>query len=168
MRKSPKREGSAASAGTCCSIATPGLLCRAGAAELAGKLRHACSVNDEVRGWVSIRGLRCTARQGTTPQERERESDYLVDVSVHADLRAAVEGDDLTEAIDIAAIAATVREEMSRRPRALVERMAADVAAALLARFAEADQVRARVEKQEPDGLEAAAESVEIALTRRT
>jgi dihydroneopterin aldolase len=114
---------------------------------------------------VSIRGIRCRARQGTTPQERERESDYLVDVSVHADLRDAVESDDLSKAIDIAAIAETVREEMSRRPRALVERMTADVAASLLARFPEADEVRARVEKQDPEGLGAAAESVEI--TRR-
>lgn len=118
-------------------------------------------------GWVSIRGLRCRARQGTTPEERERESDYLVDVAVHADLGAAVESDDLSKAIDISAIADAVRDEMSRRPRALVERMAADVAASLLARFPEADEVRARVEKQDPEGLGAAAESVEIAITRR-
>ncbi len=132
---------------------------------MAGKLRPARRVSEALPGWVSIRGLRCRARQGTTPQERERESDYLVDVAVHADLRAAVESDDLTQAIDIAAIAATVRAEMARRPRALVERMAADVAASLLARFPEADEVRARVEKQKPEGLDADAESVEI--TRR-
>jgi dihydroneopterin aldolase len=125
-------------------------------------------VSEPLPGWVSIRGLRCRARQGTTPQERERESDYLVDVAVHADLRAAVESDELAKALDIAAIADTVRAEMARRPRALVERMAADVAASLLARFPEADEVRVRVEKQEPEGLNAAAESVEIAITRRS
>jgi len=59
-----------------------------------------------------------------------------------------------------------VREEMSRCPRALVERMAGDVAAAILARFDAAEEVRARVEKQEPDGLDAAAESVELTLAR--
>jgi dihydroneopterin aldolase len=134
---------------------------------MAGKLRLARSVNDALPGWVSIRGLRCRARQGTTPEERERESDYLVDVSVHADLRPAVEGDDLTKAIDISAIAAAVRVEMARQPRALVERMAADVASSLLDQFPAADQVRARVEKQQPDGLGADAESVEISLTRR-
>ena len=124
-------------------------------------------MSDALPGWVSIRGLRCRARQGATPEERERESDYLVDVSVHADLRDAVEGDDLSRAIDISAIADTVRETMAGRPRALVERMAADVAASLLARFPEADEVRARVEKQDPEGLGAAAESVEIAIMRR-
>ena len=133
---------------------------------MAGKLRPERPVSDALPGWVSIRGLRCRARQGTTPQERERESDYLVDVSVHADLRAAAESDDLTTAIDISAIAKTVREEMARCPRALVERMAADVAGSVLARFTEADEVRARVEKQKPEGLDADAESVEITLRR--
>ncbi len=133
---------------------------------MAGKLRPERPVSEALPGWVSIRGLRCRARQGTTPQERERESNYLVDVSVHADLRAAVESDDVTQAIDIAAIADTVRAEMARRPRALVERMAADVAASLLRRFPEADEVRARVEKQEPEGRDADAESVEITLRR--
>ena len=134
--------------------------------ELAGKLRLGWPVH-EVRGWVSIRGLRCSARQGTTPEQRARESAYLVDVSVRTDLRAAVESDDLTAAIDIAAIADTVRSELARQPRALVERMAADVAQALLARFPEAQEVRARVEKHEPEGLGAAAEAVEISLMRR-
>jgi dihydroneopterin aldolase len=143
--------------------------CRLGAAHrLAGKLRLGRPVHDGLSGWISIRGLRCRARQGTTPEERERESDYLVDVSVQADLRHAVESDDLAAAIDIAAIADTVRAELARRPRTLVERMAADVAASLLERFTEAQEVRARVEKQDPEGLGAAAESVEITRRRGT
>lgn len=117
-------------------------------------------------GWVNIRGLACRARQGTTPERREQESDYLVDVGVRADLRAAVETDDLAAAIDIAALAQAVRTEMARQPRALVERMAGDVAASLLEQFPSAHEVRARVEKQHPDGLGADAESVEITLRR--
>lgn len=115
---------------------------------------------------MTIRGLRCRARQGVTEEQRAHESAYLVDIAVRTDLRGAVTNDDLGEAIDIAAIAQTVRDEMARRPRALVERMANDVAAAVLARFEAAEEVRARVEKQEPDGLDAAAESVELTLSR--
>jgi dihydroneopterin aldolase len=140
--------------------------CRLDAALVAGKLRRGRPLSEALPGWVGIRGIHCRARQGTTPQERERESDYLVDVSVHADLRAAVESDQLAKAIDIAVIVETVRAEMARHPRALVERMAADVAASLLARFPEADEVRARVEKQHPEGLGADAEWVEIARRR--
>ena len=117
-------------------------------------------------GWVSIRGLRCAARQGPAAEQRAQPSEYLVDVSCHADLSRAVALDDVAAAVDIAQIAATVRRAMSARPRTLVERLTADVARALLETFAAVDEVRVRVEKQHPDGLGAEAESVEIVMTR--
>ena len=117
-------------------------------------------------GWITIRGLRCDGRQGVAAEQRAQSSEYLVDVSCHADLSRAVALDELAAAVDIAAIAATVRREMAARPRALVERMTADVARALFDSFAALDEVRVRVEKPHPDGLGAEAESVEIALTR--
>jgi dihydroneopterin aldolase len=134
--------------------------------KVAGKLRHARSVQSVIDGWVSIRGLRCRARQGVTEEQRAPESDYLVDVWLRTDLHDAVEQDDLDAAIDSSAMATTVREELARRPRALVERMAGDVARAMLERFDAADEVRVRVEKQEPEGLDADAESVELRLAR--
>jgi dihydroneopterin aldolase len=132
---------------------------------LAGKLRGVSSV-DALPGWVSIRGLRCTGRQGVQDFERAREHEYLVDVALRADLRDAAEQDDVSAAMDISAVAALVRGEIASRPRALIERMAADVAQALLAHFAAATEVRVRVEKPHPDGLDADAESVELAATR--
>jgi len=117
-------------------------------------------------GWVSIRGLRCEARQGTAAEQRAQPSEYLVDVSCHADLSRAVALDDVAAAVDIAQIAATVRRAMSAHPRSLVEGLTADVARALLDTFAAVDEVRVRVEKQHPDGLGAEAESVEIVITR--
>ena len=117
-------------------------------------------------GWVSIRGLRCEGRQGVTAEQRAQVSEYLVDVSCHADLGRATALDDVAAAVDIAAIAATVRRVVAARPRALVERIIADVARALFDSFAAIDEVRVRVEKPHPESLEADAESVEIALTR--
>ncbi|HUQ41768.1 MAG TPA: dihydroneopterin aldolase [Candidatus Limnocylindrales bacterium] len=140
--------------------------CTRRALRVAGKLRHARSVDGSISGWVSIRGLHCLARQGVTDEQREHESEYLVDIAVRTDLRAAVEHDDLAKALDIAALADVVRAEMARRPRALVERMTADVARAVLEGFPAVLEARARVEKQHPDGLGADAESVEISLTR--
>ena len=117
-------------------------------------------------GWVSIRGLRCEGRQGVTAEQRAQLGEYLVDVSCHADLGRAAALDDVAAAVDIAAIAATVRRAVAARPRALVERITADVARALFDSFAVLDEVRVRVEKPHPEGLGADAESVEIALTR--
>jgi dihydroneopterin aldolase len=117
-------------------------------------------------GWVAIRGLHCIGRQGVQADQRAREYEYLVDVALRTDLRDAAEQDDVAAAIDIAAVAALVRTEIAARPRALIERMAADVAHALLDKFADASEVRVRVEKPHPDGLDAEAESVELAATR--
>jgi dihydroneopterin aldolase len=54
-----------------------------------------------------------------------------VDVALCTDLGPAAERDDLAAAIDVAAVAAAVREQIAARPRALIERMAADLARAL-------------------------------------
>ncbi len=119
-----------------------------------------------VEGWIAIRGLRCRGRQGTTPEERERLCDYVVDIAVRHDVGPAIETDDLGQALDISALATVAREAVDARPRVLIETIAGDVAEAVLRRFGNAREVRVRVEKPEPEGLGAAAESVELSLSR--
>jgi dihydroneopterin aldolase len=118
-------------------------------------------------GRILIRGLRCRGRQGPTPAGQQQAHDYLVDVALSVDIADAVAKDDLAAAVDISEIASCVREEVARRPRVLVERMTADVARALLARFERVSEVRVKVQKPEPDGLDAAAEAVELTIARR-
>ena len=118
-------------------------------------------------GRIIIRGLRCRGRQGTTPADQQQAHDYLVDVALSVDIADAVAKDDLAAALDISEVASCVREEIARRPRALVERIAADIARALLARFEPVAEVKVKVEKPEPAGLDAAAEAVELTIARR-
>jgi 7,8-dihydroneopterin aldolase/epimerase/oxygenase len=118
-------------------------------------------------GRILIRGLRCRGRQGPTPADQQQAHDYLVDVTLWVDISGAVAKDELSAALDISEVASSVREEVARRPRVLLERMAADVARALLTRFERVSEVQVRVEKPEPDGLEATAEAVEITIARR-
>jgi 7,8-dihydroneopterin aldolase/epimerase/oxygenase len=120
----------------------------------------------QMPGRIVIRGLRCRGRQGTTPADQEQAHDYLVDLTLTVDIADAVAKDDLAAALDISEVAACVREEVARRSRVLVERIAADVARALLARFAEITAARVKVEKPEPAGLDAAAEAVELTISR--
>src|SRR5438094_6253590 len=120
----------------------------------------------ELLGRIIIRGLRCRGRQGTTPTEQQQAHDYLVDVSLSVDIAQAVERDDLAAALDITEVAACVREEVARRPRALVERITADVARALLARFERVSEVTVKVEKPDPTGLDTAAEAVALTIAR--
>jgi dihydroneopterin aldolase len=117
-------------------------------------------------GQIIIRGLRCRGRQGPTPADQQQAHDYLVDVVLSVELAGAVEKDELAAALDISEVAACVRDEVARRPRVLVERIAADVARALLARFDRVAEVRVKVEKPEPAGLDAAAEAVELTIAR--
>jgi dihydroneopterin aldolase len=117
-------------------------------------------------GRILIRGLRCRGRQGPTPADQQQAHDYLVDVAVSVDIADAVAKDDLAAALDISEIAACVRDEVARRPRMLVERIAADVARALLARFDPIEAVSVKVEKPDPAGLDAAAEAVELTIAR--
>jgi dihydroneopterin aldolase len=119
-----------------------------------------------VEGTIEIRALRCRGQQGTTDAERARLQDYLVDVAVHTDLADAVRADDFASALDISALASTVRAVVAERPRALVERITFDIARSVLARFPAVHEARVRVLKPHPDGLDADAEAVELVLRR--
>jgi dihydroneopterin aldolase len=121
---------------------------------------------NEMPGRVIVRGLRCRGRQGPTPADQQQAHDYLVDVRLSLDLADAAARDDLAAALDIAEVASVVRDEVARRPRTLLERMGSDIARALLERFERVTEVRVKVEKPEPDGLDAAAEAVELTIAR--
>ena len=101
-----------------------------------------------------------------TEAERAIAHEYLVDVAVRSDLARAIAADDVSQATDISAIAATVRSALAERPRALVERITHDVARALLDAFPEITEARVRVTKPRPEGLDAEAEAVELVLRR--
>ncbi len=120
----------------------------------------------ELPGRIIIRGLRCRGRQGPTPADQQQAHDYLVDVALSVDIANAVERDELAAALDISQVASWVREEVARRPRVLLERVTADVARTLLQRFEQVTEVRVKVEKPEPDGLDASAEAVELTIAR--
>ena len=124
------------------------------------------SAVNEVPGRILIQGLRCRGRQGPTLPDQQQAHDYLVDVALSVDVADAVAQDDLGAALDVAEVASIVRDEVARRPRVLLERMTSDVARALLRRFERVTEVRVKIEKPEPAGLDAAAEAVELTISR--
>lgn len=103
-------------------------------------------------GRLEIRGLRCAP--------------FLVDLSVRADLAPAALSDDLSLAVDLAALAATVREVVGGPARALLETVVVNLAHTLLERFAALEEVRVRIRVPEPAGLDAAEEAIEVTLAR--
>jgi len=119
-----------------------------------------------LEGWLEIRGLRCEGRHGAYEGERERTVTFLVDIEVRVELGAAVARDALDATLDLAALAATARQIVGGPSRMLLERVSADLAHAILERFPAVREVRVRVAKPEPPGLDAAAEAAAISLVR--
>jgi dihydroneopterin aldolase len=114
--------------------------------------------------WLEIRGLRCPGRHGAYPGEQDLLRVFLVDVAVRADVARPAASDRLEDALDFAALAATVRRVVGGVPRALLESLAVAVAREVLATEPTASAVRVRVAKPDPDGLDAAEESVTVSL----
>jgi 7,8-dihydroneopterin aldolase/epimerase/oxygenase len=120
----------------------------------------------KTHGWLEIHALRCDGRHGAYEGEKERARTFLVDITVRTDLSAAIERDSLDATIDIAQIGETARDVVGGPSRTLLERVAADVASAIVARFGSVEEVRVRIVKPEPDGLGASAEAATITLGR--
>ena len=107
---------------------------------------------------VELRAIACPGRHGAYEGEREQTRVFLVDVSLRSRRGLPSALPDEIAAITKGAVAATSRH--------LLERVAFDVADALLTRWEEADGVWVRVTKPDPPGLEASAEAVAIMLSR--
>jgi 7,8-dihydroneopterin aldolase/epimerase/oxygenase len=121
---------------------------------------------EAVIGSVEIRGLRCRGRHGTSAGEQDETRTFVVDIQVWTDITRAATTDSLEDALDIAALAATVREVISGPPRGLLERLTLEVARTLMRRFPSVERARVRLGKPEPPGLDAIEEAVELTLSR--
>jgi dihydroneopterin aldolase len=91
-----------------------------------------------------------------------------VDVSIEIDLSTVVDSDAYADVVDLADLAESMRQAVAAQSRRLLETIAVHAARDVLARYAAVRKVRLRVIKPEPAGLDAAEESVEVRLSRRT
>lgn len=77
---------------------------------------------------IAIRGLRVFAHHGVLESERTRGQNFLIDVTVHLDTRAAAAADDLTRTLDYGDLALAVHQRVSEERWNLIERVAQRVA----------------------------------------
>jgi 7,8-dihydroneopterin aldolase/epimerase/oxygenase len=118
-----------------------------------------------VIGRVSLQGLRCQGRHGLT-SDAEPDVRFTVDVGIDLDLEAVARSDAYADVIDLAELAATVRDTVGGPPRQLIETVTVALCRAILERFPRVATVSVRLAKAEPPGLEAAEEAVEVSLSR--
>jgi FolB domain-containing protein len=106
--------------------------------------------------------LRCIV--GINPEERIKEQDVNLRITLHADLRQAGRTDDIEDTIDYKTVKVSVRELVESSSFLLVEKLASEIARLCL-RDARVQQVDVRLEK--PGALRfARTVAVEISRTR--
>jgi 7,8-dihydroneopterin aldolase/epimerase/oxygenase len=78
---------------------------------------------DEIR----IRGIEVWARHGATPDEKVRGQPFIVHVTLHLDLTAASETDDLAQTVDYGPLSGRIAEVAVAGPHDLLESVAGRV-----------------------------------------
>lgn len=82
---------------------------------------------------ISLRGLRVHGRHGVLPSERQHGQEFVVDVELEVDTRAAGTSDDLAETVDYATLADRLAAVVAGEPLNLIEALAARLADVCLA-----------------------------------
>jgi dihydroneopterin aldolase len=102
--------------------------------------------NRAPRDRITLTGLRVRANHGVFDFEREQGQEFVIDVSVVVDLRAAASADDLTQTVHYGELAEAVVAAVERDPVDLIETVAERVADVALS-FPAAIEVAVTVHK---------------------
>ncbi|GAA1831832.1 dihydroneopterin aldolase [Agromyces salentinus] len=82
----------------------------------------------DTRDRITLTGLRVRAHHGVFEFEREQGQEFVIDVSVVVDLRAAASDDDLAKTVHYGELAEAVVAAVERDPVDLIETLAERVA----------------------------------------
>lgn len=99
---------------------------------------------------IELRGLQLVGICGALPEERHRAQPLEIDLDVEADLSAAGSSDDLSDTIDYGALCDAVAAVVAGGEPQLLEHLAAEIAAAVLAVDHRATAVTVAVRKLRP------------------
>ena len=83
-------------------------------------------------GEILIRGLRVLAHVGVPEAERAQPQPLSIDLALFVDLGAAGRSDDVADTVDYGAVSVAVADAVATEPVALLERLAAVAADAVL------------------------------------
>ncbi len=103
---------------------------------------------------------------GVLPEEQALGQRFVVDVELVTALMAAGMSDDLRQTVNYAAVYATVRDIVTGPPRKLIEAVAEQIAAQILADHGAVERVRVRVRKPAVPIAGAVLGSAEVEIER--
>lgn len=96
---------------------------------------------------IKLTGLEFYGYHGCLPEERENGQKFFLDITLHADLKAAGRQDDLTQTVNYAEVYETVKAVVEGEPCRLIEAVAERVAASVLRDYERVRTVRVAVHK---------------------
>lgn len=111
---------------------------------------------------INLQGVRAYGRHGARPGERDAPQPFDINVVAEIDLRRAARSDDLADTLDYAALHARIVDAVASTSYALLERLAADLLAAI---FADSRVVAAEVTIAKPALLNGATPAVTLCRT---
>jgi dihydroneopterin aldolase len=82
---------------------------------------------------LAVTGIRCFAHHGVLPEEREAGQEFVIDLALGVDTRAAAASDDLRETVDYGSLVPLVKAAVESDPVDLIETLAQRVADVCLA-----------------------------------
>ncbi len=118
-------------------------------------------------GTIKLNQVRLYAYHGCLSEETTIGSDYLVDLSVNADLTQSAASDDLKDTVDYVLLNAIISDEMAK-PRKLLEAVAGSIIERILSSCPLVNSASVSVSKINPPiGGDVAAVTVEMAQERK-
>lgn len=96
---------------------------------------------------IRIKNLRIFAYHGVLPQEKKTGQDFIVNVTMHTDTRAAGLSDDLTRTTNYANVCECIRKTMTEKSYDLIETVAEKVATNVLLAFPLVEEIDVEIQK---------------------
>ena len=118
-------------------------------------------MSDQIR----ILGIKAFGYHGVLPHEKVEGQEFIVDLAVDLDLRAASLSDDLNETINYADLAQIVHNNIVGQPVQLIERLAGRIADEIVASYKEITAVHVTVHKPHAP-VNVSFEDISVTITR--
>ena len=114
---------------------------------------------------ILIEGIKVYAHHGCLKEESIIGGNYIVDVSIEANLSKAAGSDTLKHTIDYVTVSEIVQKEMAVRSK-LIEHVAKRILDALVKKFSETGSIEVKVTKLNPP-IPGEVEKVSVVLTNK-
>jgi 7,8-dihydroneopterin aldolase/epimerase/oxygenase len=115
---------------------------------------------------ILLEGMRFYGYHGVHPEEQRLGQRFVVDVALAVSLQRAGERDDLAATVSYSAAYAEIRRVVEGESRQLIEAVAEEIAAAMLALDGRVQRVRVRVAKPEAPVKGSILDTVAVRITR--